>query len=136
MVNKLTSTRRHECCTKIPNNSRHINSQQTAKSASNIRVFAIGGMGGEYPPPAKNLLISCSHSSCTVFVLISYSFETQIMLIFILIDVQYSQNAVFSFENFLNRQNHSSSGTHHLVKKFPQQCSLLIDRKSGKLLKF
>ena len=91
---------------------------------------------GEYPPPAKNLLISCSHSSCTVFVLISYSFETQIMLIFILIDVQYPQNAVFSFENFLNRQNHSSSGTHHLVKKFSQQCSLLIDRKSGKLLKF
>ena len=26
----------------------------------------------------------------------------------ILIDVQYSQNAIFSFEKFSNRQNHSS----------------------------
>ena len=31
------------------------------------------------------------------------------MLILILIDVQYSQNAVFSFEKGSNRQNHSSS---------------------------
>ena len=41
------------------------------------------------------------------------------MLILILIDVQYSQNAVFSFEKFSNRQNHSSSDSHHLVKKSP-----------------
>ena len=41
------------------------------------------------------------------------------MLILILIDVQYSQNAVFSFEKFLNRQNHSSSDSHHLVKNSP-----------------
>ena len=41
------------------------------------------------------------------------------MLILILIDVQYSQNAVFSFEKFSNRQNHSSSGFHHLVKNPP-----------------
>ena len=41
------------------------------------------------------------------------------MLIFILIDVQYSQKAVFSFEKGSNRQNHSSSGSFHLVKKFP-----------------
>ena len=40
------------------------------------------------------------------------------MLILILIDVQYSQNAVFSFEKGSNHQNHSSS-SHHLVKKFP-----------------
>ena len=79
---------------------------------------------------------SCSYCSCTIFVLTSYSLETQIMLILILIDVQYSQNAVFSFEKFLNPQNHSSSGSHHLVKKSPQQCSLLFDIKSGKLLKF
>ena len=74
----------------------------------------------------KNIFFSCSHY--TIFVLISYSFNTQIMLILILIDVQYSQ--------FLNRQNHSSSDSHHLVKKFPQQCSLLFDTKSEKLLKF
>ena len=41
------------------------------------------------------------------------------MLILILIDVQYSQNAVFSFEKSSNRQNHSSSDSHHLVKKIP-----------------
>ena len=55
----------------------------------------------------------------TIFVLISYSFETQIMLILILIDVQYQQNAIFSFEKFSIRQNHSSSGSHHLIKKSP-----------------
>ena len=124
------------------------------------RVFSTGGDGG-VPSPTKNLLIhplptkfvfpptksqfnqiktnviiSCSHCSCTIFVLISYSFETQIMLILILIDVQYSQNAVFSFEELSNCQNHSSSDFHYLVKKFPQPCSLLFDRKSGKLLKF
>ena len=41
------------------------------------------------------------------------------MLILILIDVKYSQKAVFSFEKGLNRQNHSSLGSHHPVKKFP-----------------
>ena len=41
------------------------------------------------------------------------------MLILILIDVQYSQNAVFSFQKCSNHQNHSSSGSHHLVKKIP-----------------
>ena len=43
------------------------------------------------------------------------------MLILILIDVQYLQNAVFSFEKGSNHQNHSSSGSQHLVKKFPLQ---------------
>ena len=37
-----------------------------------------------------------SHCSCTIFILISYSLYTQVMLI--LIDVQYLQKAVFSFE--------------------------------------
>ena len=67
----------------------------------------------------KNVIFSCSHCSCTIFVLISYSFETQIMPILILIGVQYSQNVVFSFETFSNRQNHSSSDSHYLVKKVP-----------------
>ena len=66
----------------------------------------------------KNIF-SCSHCSCTIIVLISYSFKTQIKLILILIDVQYSQNAVSSFEKFSSRQNHSSSDSHHLVKKIP-----------------
>ena len=38
------------------------------------------------------------------------------MLIFILVDVQYSQNAVFSFEKCGNHENHSSSGFHLPVK--------------------
>ena len=67
----------------------------------------------------KNVIFCCSHCSCTIFVLISYSFETQIMLLLILIDGRYSQNAVFSFEEFLNCQNHFSSGSHHLVKNRP-----------------
>ena len=43
------------------------------------------------------------------------------MLILILIHVQYSQNAVFSFEKRLDHQNHSSSGSHHPVKLPPPQ---------------
>ena len=41
------------------------------------------------------------------------------MLIFILVEVQYSQKAGFSFDKGSNRQNHSSSVSLHLVKKFP-----------------
>ena len=41
------------------------------------------------------------------------------MFILILIDVQYSQKAVFSFEKGSNCQNHSSSGSLNLVKKSP-----------------
>ena len=117
------------------------------------RVFPTGGWGKSPPTSQKfahfsprnvnstqqkneNVIFSCSHFSCTIFVLISYSFETQIVLILILINVQYSQNSVFSFEKFLNGQNHSSSGSYHLVKKSPQQCSLLFNTKSGKLEKF
>ena len=45
--------------------------------------------------------------------LTSYSLNTQVMLILILIDVQYLQNVIFSFEKGLNGQNYSSSGSHH-----------------------
>ena len=64
-------------------------------------------------------IFSDSHCSCTIFVLI-HSFDTHFMQTWILIDVQYSQNAIFSFEKSSNRQNqnYSSSGSHHVVKKF------------------
>ena len=39
------------------------------------------------------------------------------MLILVLIDVQYSQKAVFSFEKGSNCQNHFSAGAFHPVKK-------------------
>ena len=71
--------------------------------------------------PNKNIIFICSHCSCTIFVLISYSLDTQDMLILILIDVKYSQKAVFSFEKGLNGQNHSTSGSHPLVKRSPHQ---------------
>ena len=48
--------------------------------------------------PIKNSIFSCSHCSCSIFVLISYSLNTQVMLILILIDVQYSQKAILRFE--------------------------------------
>ena len=40
------------------------------------------------------------------------------MSVFILIDVQYLQNVVFSFENSSNGQNHSSSDSNHQIEKF------------------
>ena len=43
------------------------------------------------------------------------------MLILVLIDVQYSQKAIFSFEKGMIGQNNSSSGSHCPVKKIPQQ---------------
>ena len=44
------------------------------------------------------------------------------MLILTLIDVQYSRKAVFGIENGSNCKKHSSSGSHHLVKKiFPSK---------------
>ena len=65
--------------------------------------------------PDKNSIFSWSHCSYSIFVLISYSLDTQV----ILIDVQYSQEAVFSSEKGSKCQNHSSSGSLQLVKKFP-----------------
>ena len=43
------------------------------------------------------------------------------MLILILIDVQYLQNLVFSFEKGSNVQKHSLSDSHPSIIKFPQQ---------------
>ena len=45
------------------------------------------------------------------------------MLTVILIDVQYSHKAVFSFEKGSNHQNLSSSGSLHPVKKSPPPIS-------------
>ena len=55
----------------------------------------------------KNFIFSCRDCSCIIFILTLYSLYTQVMLILILINVQYLQNAVFSFEKGLNDQNHS-----------------------------
>ena len=71
----------------------------------------------------KPSILSCSHCPCSIFVLMSYSLDTQVMSILILIDVQYSQNAVFRLEKCLSFQNHSSSGSIHLLKIFPSKIS-------------
>ena len=57
----------------------------------------------------KNFIFSCSHCTCT-------SLYTQVMLIWILINVRYLQNVVFSFEKDSNGHNHSS-GFHHRINK-------------------
>ena len=46
----------------------------------------------------KNSISSCSHCACSIFVLISYSLNTQVMLILSLIDVQYSQKAFLALK--------------------------------------
>ena len=74
---------------------------------------------GEVPPHQLKICSFLHYSSSSIFVLISYSLDTQVMLILVLIDVQYSQKAVFSFEKGSNCQNHSSSDFLNLVKKSP-----------------
>ena len=61
----------------------------------------------------KNFIFSCNHCSYTAFILTLYALYTLVMSVFILIDVQYLQNVVFSFENSSNGQNHSSSVSNH-----------------------
>ena len=73
--------------------------------------------------PNKNLISSCSHWSCTSFVLTWCSLDKQVMLNLILIDVQYLQKVVFSFEKGSNHQNHCSSGSHYPVKNSPSKIS-------------
>ena len=51
------------------------------------------------------------------FTLTWYSLYTQFILILILIDVQYLQNAVFSFKKCWNGQIHSSWDSYHPIKK-------------------
>ena len=69
--------------------------------------------------PIKTAFLS--HFSLTIFVLISYSLDTQVILTLVLLDVQYSQKAIFSFEKDLIGQNHSSTGSHCLRKRSPIQ---------------
>ena len=42
---------------------------------------------------------------------------------FYLIDVQYLQEVIFNFEKGSNGQNHSPSGSNHLIQKFPSKIS-------------
>lgn len=77
------------------------------------------------PPGKKNRLsplnnnfqhniFGCSHHSCQIFILTSYSLYTQVMLMFFFNNVQYLQNV--SFEKSSNGKNHCSSGSHYPIK--------------------
>ena len=55
------------------------------------------------------------------------------MLILILIDIQYSQKAVSSFEKGLNHQNHSPSDFLYSVKKFPSVKFLILPTPLGRI---
>ena len=69
----------------------------------------------------KNFIFSCSHSLCTIFILISYSLYKQVVLILILIDVQYLQNVTVSFENGSHGHTQSSFDFYHLIKSSSRQ---------------
>ena len=47
------------------------------------------------------------------------------MLILILIDIQYLQNVVYSFEKGSNSQNHASKGSHYPQQNLPCKISHL-----------
>ena len=53
------------------------------------------------------------------------------MLILILIDAQYSQKTVFSFQKGLNGQNHSSSGSNYKIKNSPPAKFLICSPLGG-----
>ena len=72
-----------------------------------IKVFLAGGMVGDCSHHQPKFAHSVSHLGF----LFSYSLDTQVMLILILIDVQYSQKAILSFEKGSNCQNHFSCGS-------------------------
>ena len=67
----------------------------------------------------ENFIYSCSHCSCTIFILPSYSLRTQVKLILILINVQYLQIVVFSFKKGLIGQKYSSSDSHQPIRQYP-----------------
>ena len=62
-----------------------------------------------------NPILSCSHWSCTMSFLSSNSLYSQVMVIWILINVQYLQNFVFSFKKGSNDQKLFSSDSHHPI---------------------
>ena len=71
--------------------------------------------------PIKTSFLALAIAPVPFFILTSSSLYTKITLVLMLIDVQYLQNVVFSFEKASNVQNHSSSDPHHSIKSSLQQ---------------
>ena len=85
-------------------------SEKFARSLPSLRKFSLQ----QAPHPTN----CCSHPPpYPPKMSISYSLDTQVILILNLIDVQYLQKGVFSFEKGSNCQNHFSSGSLHPVKR-------------------
>ena len=72
----------------------------------------------------KKIFFSCSHCSCTIFILPSYSLHKKVMPILILINVQYLQIIVFNFEKGLNVEKHSSDSNQPIKHTTSPQKSL------------
>ena len=66
----------------------------------------------------KNFIFNCSHCSCTIFILTSYSLYTQGHANFDFNRCSIVTEVLFSFEKDSNGQNHSSLGTHHPLTLF------------------
>ena len=71
----------------------------------------------------KNFLFCCIHCSCTIFVLNSYYFDKQVMLVLLLIGVQYLHNAALSFEK-------GSSFSKSLLRLSPPGKKILLSKIS------
>ena len=98
-----------------------LTSQRSAHAPTTNFLFSSHQKSISQPPPLKKIYNPIKTSflavvtPCTIFVLISYSFDTQVMLILFLIDVQYSQNAVSSFEKGSKHENHSRSSVYYFT---------------------
>ena len=86
----------------------HLNVNSLPSKKEELRTLAFNTYISVSSPSLKNnfQVITFKKSFLAVviapvsFVLISYSLRTQVMLILTLIDIQYSQKAVFSFKKF------------------------------------
>ena len=58
--------------------------------------------------------------------LLHVCFNFMLILVLILINVQHSQKAAFSFEKGSNHQNHSSLGSLHPIKNLPQYNGIVV----------
>ena len=70
-------------------------------------------------------IFSCSHCSCTILLQLHTLCKHEVMLIYILINIQHLQNIIFSFEIGSIGENISLSDYHHSMRKSPQQNFLI-----------
>ena len=79
---------------------------------------------GLFPQLNKSLIFSCSHRSCTIFILTSCYFCTQVMLILILNWCSLYAECCFQFDKGWNGQS-STNSQHQINPPLSQQISSL-----------